>query len=122
MVSIPAPTDRVRTTSSAKWRRLAGAANPVFLMKPEGSRGPLRSVNDALHVPDLGNMLCVGSRRCRVVTGAKALETPATRPRRFYDYEWRQEFWPLRRVDKLTTYEIRGPVLDRSSWEQLQQQ
>ncbi len=105
-----------------KWRRLAGAANPVFLMKPEGSRGPLRSVNDALHVPDLGNMLCVGSRRCRVATGAKALETPATRPRRFYDYEWRQEFWPLRTVDKLTTYEIRGPVLDRSSWKQLQQQ
>jgi hypothetical protein len=71
-----------------------------------------------VHVPDVGNMLCTRSRTCRIVTRAKALETPPTRPRRFYDYEWRQEFWPLRTVNKLTTYDIRGPVLEQSSWHQ----
>jgi hypothetical protein len=98
------------------WRHLAGAANPVFLMKPQGSRGPLRQVNDAVQVSDVGNMLCVRSRTCRVVTPVQAINTSPTRLRRFNDYDWRQEFWPLRTVDKLTTYEIRGPVLERSSW------
>jgi hypothetical protein len=101
------------------WRHLAGVANPVFLMKPQRSRGPLRRMSDALQVTDIGNMLCVRSRSCRVLAPVDPPNPSVTRPRRFSDYEWRQDFWPLRMVGKLTTYEIRGPVLERSSWSRL---
>ena len=81
-------------TSDAKrqWRHLAGAANPAFFMKPQGSRGPLAQVNDAVHVPDLGNMLCMRSRTCRIVAPVRAIEPSPTRPRHFDDYEWRHEY------------------------------
>jgi hypothetical protein len=99
-----------------QWRHLAGAANPVFLMKPQGSRGPLTQMNDAVHVPDLGNMLCMRSHTCRIVTPVQAIKPSPTRLRHFDDYEWRHEYWRLRTIDKLTSYEIRGPVWKRSSW------
>jgi len=99
-----------------EWRHLAGAANPVFLMKPQGSRGALRQVDQAVHITDVGNMLCVRSRTCRVLTPVKAIEPSPTRLRQFHDYEWRHEFWRFRTVGKLRTYEIRGPVLEPSSW------
>jgi Sulfatase len=111
----PAAIDRPDPIS----RYLAGVANPVFLMKPQGSRGPLRPVSDAVQVTDIGNMLCAGSRTCRVLAPVEPLKASVARPRLFNDYEWRQEFWSLRLVNKLTTYEIRGPVLERSSWSRL---
>jgi len=99
-----------------QWRHLAGAANPVFLMKPRGNRGPITRVNEAVHVPDLGNMLCMRSRTCSIVTPVRAIKPSPTRLRHFDDYEWRHEYWHLRTIDKLTSYEIRGPVSKRSSW------
>ncbi len=98
------------------WRSLASAANPAFLMKPRGSRGPLTQVSDAIYLPDLGALLCAESPRCR----ARApMPLPAVSPRRsrvFNDYEWRHEFWRLRTVGGVVRYEIRGPVWKQSSW------
>ena len=102
--------------SEIRWRYLAGAANPVLLMKPQGSRGSLTEVDDPLQVTDVGRILCAQSRTCRVVTAAEPIKTAPNRTRLFNDYEWRQGFWRLRTIDNLTTYEIRGPVLERSSW------
>jgi hypothetical protein len=98
------------------WRHLAGAANPVFLMKPQGRRGPLTQVRDAVHVPDLGAMLCARSRRCRKAAPMADVDTAPTRPRRFEDYDWTHEFWRTGTVANITSYEIRGPVWQRSSW------
>jgi hypothetical protein len=108
-----------RSTSDALgrgWEHLAGVANPVFLMKPQRSRGALTQVSDAVHVPDLGAMMCAQIRRCRGGAPMAGVERPPTRPRRFDDYEWRHEFWRSRTVANLTSYEIRGPVWKRSSW------
>jgi hypothetical protein len=102
------------------FRHLAGAANPVFLMKPQGSRGPLTQVRDAVHVPDLGAMLCARSRRCRKAAPMRDVDTAPTRPRRFEDYEWKHDFWRTRTVANITSYNIRGPVWQRSSWSRSQ--
>ena len=110
-----------RTTSDALgkgWQHLAGAANPIFLMKPQRRRGDLTEVSDAVHVPDLGAMLCAQIRSCRGSAPMADVERVTTRPRRFYDYDWRDEFWRSRTVANLTSYEIRGPVWKRSSWQQ----
>jgi hypothetical protein len=102
--------------TAAAWLHLAGAANPLFLMKPRAIRGPLRQMSDAIHVADTGKLVCAQSRTCRAARPVESIATSPARIRRFNDYEWRQEFWHLRTVDKITTYEIRGPVLERSSW------
>jgi hypothetical protein len=102
--------------SERKWRYLAAVANPVFLIKPQGSRGPLREVHDPLQITDVGNMLCGWSRTCRLAMRIPPFKLSPDRTRRFNDYEWRQEFWSLRTVDNLRSYEIRGPVTQQSSW------
>lgn len=106
----------VSDKAGSEWLHLAGSANPLFLMKARGIRGPLRRMSDALHVADTGKLLCAQSRTCKAAGPVEPIATSPERIRRFNDYEWRQEFWRLRTVDKLTTYEIRGPVLEQSSW------
>jgi hypothetical protein len=105
-----------RDERSSRWALLAGAANPVFLLKPRGSRGLLRIERDAVYLPDVGAMLCALSSACRVRTPMPVPPTSRTRPRRFNDYEWKNEFWQRRAIAQVTPYEIRGPVLSFPSW------
>jgi len=103
---------RAGDESDKNWQFLAGSANPVFLIKPRGSRGPLREVTDPIYLPDVGALLCAESALCSA--GAKiAAPAPAPRPRLFNDYEWRHD---LGTVERWALYEIRGPVRQRSSW------
>jgi hypothetical protein len=98
------------------WRSLAGSANPVFLMKPRGSRGPLREVRSPIYLPDVGALLCAESPRCRDNAPIAAPARAPRRPRVFNDYEWRHDGWKLQTVERLVSYEIRGPVWKQSSW------
>jgi len=105
-----------RDERATRWAHLAGAANPVFLLKPRGSRGLLRKERDAMYLPDVGAVLCSLSRTCRVKTPIPMPEHSLRRPRRFNDYEWKHEFWQTRTIAQMTPYEIRGPVWSFASW------
>jgi hypothetical protein len=105
-----------RDLRGSRWALLAGVANPVFLLKPRGSRGALRKEPDAVSVPDVGAMLCALSSACKVRTPMPVPKAVLTRPRRFNDYEWKNEFWQRRTIAHVTPYEIRGPVKRFASW------
>ncbi len=105
-----------RDQRGSRWALLAGVANPVFLLKPRGSRGVLQKEHDAVYVPDVGAMLCALSSACKVRTPMPVPKAVLTRPRRFNDYEWKNEFWQRRAIAQVTPYEIRGPVRRFASW------
>jgi hypothetical protein len=110
---------RAGDDDAMNWQSLAGSANPVFLLKRRGSRGPLRQVRAPIYLPDLGALLCAESPRCRDNAPIAARATAPRRPRVFNDYEWRPDGWRSRTVERLVSYEIRGPVWNQSSWRRL---
>jgi hypothetical protein len=100
----------------ARFRHRAGAANPVFLLKPLRSRGTLIDAPGAVYVGDVGATLCAASGACDVPIGFPAGSAPVGRPRRFSDYQSGQGFWEQRDIPGITRYEIRGPVWEADSW------
>ena len=109
--------ESARNETTTAWMHLAGAANPVFLLKPRGSRGALRGEPAAVHLADVGATLCALTRACTApVPGVPAGEARPDRPRRFNNYVWKHEFWDVRRVPAMTSYDIRGPVWNKGAW------
>lgn len=102
-----------------EWTHLAGAANPVFLLKPLGRRGPLQEASHPVHVPDVAATLCAETGDCTAPLGFPAGEAPAHRPRAFVDYVWRHEYWDSGDIPGMTRYEVRGPLWRADSWRRL---
>ena len=112
------PRDRrgARGGSGATWVSLAGAANPVFLLKPRESRGALRLESSAAQLSDVGATLCTLTGACEMPLGVPAWQAPADRPRRFHDYVWRHSYWKTRTIPTMASYDIRGPLWNPASW------
>lgn len=106
-------------SSADAWRRRTGSANPLFLFKPLGSRGPLRTDTAAVSVVDVGATLCAAAAACTTTAGIPAGQSGDDRRRHFADYVWRQGFWRTRTLPGITFYEVRGPLSDRESWQRL---
>jgi hypothetical protein len=104
---------------ATRFSHLAGAANPVFLLKPLGSHGALTDAPGAVYLADVGATLCAASGACDVPLGIPAGQARADRPRRFHAYEWRDEFWAQRDIPEMTRYEILGPVWEQRSWRRI---
>lgn len=102
--------------SGAAWVHLAGAANPVFLLKPRGSRGPLRDASNPVHLADVGATLCALTGACETPVGVPAWKAMPNRPRRFHDYEWKHSYWKTRTIPRMITYDIVGPLWNPASW------
>jgi arylsulfatase A-like enzyme len=102
--------------SPLRWEHLAGAAHPLFLLKPRGARGALHDGAGAVHVADVGATLCAASGACSVAAGIPAGQAPPDRPRRFYEYVWKHEYWRQHDVPDLIPHDIRGPVWDPNAW------
>ncbi len=77
--------------SPLRWEHLAGAAHPLFLLKPRGARGGLRDASAAVHVADVGATLCAATGACTAGAGIPAGQAPPDRARRFYEYVWKHE-------------------------------
>jgi len=101
------------------WRRRIGSANPLFLFKALDSRGSLRIDTAAVSAVDVGATLCAATGACTTTSGIPAGQSGADRPRRFSDYVWRHGFWRTRTLPGITSYEVRGPLLDHDSWQLL---
>ena len=102
--------------SHEQWVHLMGAAHPLFLLKRPGARGALREAADPVYLPDVGATLCAASGACTTPLGIPAGLASADRPRRFHDYDWKHEYWKLRNIPNMTSYEVRGPLWRIESW------
>jgi len=102
--------------SHQQWVHRAGAANPLFLLKPLQSRGPLRRESAPVYLPDVGATLCVLSEACSVAEGIPAGAASARRVRRFILHPWQHQFWTTQELPGITTYDVLGPLTDEASW------
>lgn len=105
--------------SHEEWIHLAGAANPLFLLKPLGRRGALQEASAPVYVTDVGATLCAETGDCIAPLGYPAGEAPLERPRSFVDYVWRHEYWDSGDIPGMTWYEVRGPLWRADSWRRL---
>jgi hypothetical protein len=105
-----------REFDTAEWASMAGAANPVFLLKRRHQRGPLYDAPGEVHLADVGATLCAASGACTGAPGFVAGQAPADRPRRFNQYVWKHEFWNTRDIPDISAFEVHGPVWDAESW------
>ncbi len=104
------------TGPDAEWARRAGFANPMFLMKPRRSHGPLAHDETHVYLPDLGSTLCASSGACTSAAGVPIGLGAPDRPRRFLDYAWQHDFWHLRDIPNMTGYDVRGPLWEEEAW------
>jgi Sulfatase len=111
----PRPQDQ-----AAAFRQLSGSANPLFLYKPLRSRGPMRTERAVVSLVDVGATLCADASACTMRSGVPVGRAPARRPRRFNDYVWQHRFWRTLNVERVTPYEVRGPLGQPGSWHRLQ--
>jgi hypothetical protein len=102
--------------SHQQWVHRAGAANPLFLLKPLHSRGPLRPESAPVYLTDVGATLCVLSEVCTVAGGIPAGSASANRVRRFILHPWQHRFWTMQKLPGTTTYDVVGPVTEEASW------
>jgi hypothetical protein len=104
--------------SGRGWTRLAGSANPTFLLKPKGSRGPLQDDAAPVYLADVGATLCAATGACAAPAGIPAGQAGADRPRRYNHYAWITEFWDASQGSPaITAYELRGPVWNPAAWQ-----
>ena len=100
----------------ARFRRRVGAFNPLVLVKPARSRGPLETSDAPIELADLAGALC-GETDCSPAEGLRGLATvDAGRTRLAFWYVWKQRFWNLPHIPGLTQYTIRGDLLRHESW------
>jgi len=100
------------------WAALAGAANPIFLVKPLDAHGPLVDDERAVSVTDIGATVCALADACgpvRLGTSAFASNRPSG-TRRFHSYQWRHELWSAATIPGVTEYQVAGPLWRYASW------
>jgi hypothetical protein len=106
--------------SHQQWVHRAGAANPLFLLKPLHTRGQLQRESDPVYLPDVGATLCTLSAACTAPSGFPAGSAPPGRVRRFNLHPWQHRFWTMQQLPGIIPYDVSGPVNDEASWHQAQ--
>jgi hypothetical protein len=102
--------------SHEQWVHRAGAANPLFLLKPLHAHGRLQRESEPVYLPDVGATLCDRSGACAVTNGIPAGSALPGRVRRFTLHPWQHRFWTLQELPDITPYDVLGPVNDKASW------
>lgn len=104
------------TSQDPKFRRMVGALNPVVLVKPAGSRGPLRVSDAPVTLGDVPRALC-GNGACLPAEGLDRLDAVDPDRRRLaFWYTWNHRYWSLPRIPGLVVYGIRGDLPRIPSW------
>ena len=106
--------------SHDEWYRMAESANPLFMLKPLNSRGPMRSAVESVQLVDVGATLCAATSACTAPHGYPAGQAPANRMRRFNQYSWDDRFWDSMTIPGLTRYDVRGPLDQQASWQRVE--
>jgi hypothetical protein len=99
-----------------KFRRMVGAFNPVVLVKPAATRGPLTTSDAPIELADVARALCAGAI-CSPADGLRHLDTADPgRTRAAFWYTWNHRYWNLSQIPGLTRYSIRGDLRRAGSW------
>lgn len=99
-----------------RWNSMAGFAMPLLLVKGLGDRGPLQVSDGAAAIGDLGATICGSIGDCRSGAGLSLNNLPVSRPRSYFSYEWRNEFWALPTIPDTKQFIVNGPAWNLSSW------
>jgi hypothetical protein len=99
-----------------KFRRMVGSFNPLVLVKPAGSRGPLTTSDAPIELADVARALCDGSG-CAPAEGLSRLDAvDPGRTRTAFWYTWNHRYWTLPQIPGLARYWIRGDLRRVESW------
>ena len=102
------------------WPVMAGLANPLLMFKPPRARGAMTESMAAASIADIAATVCGLTKSCTALGGRSLLaatpEPTARAPRRFHYYQWRSEYWALRSIPGVRSFDIVGPPWERESW------
>ena len=99
-----------------EFRRMVGAFNPVVLVKPAASRGPLSTSDAPIELADVATALC-GEAGCSPAEGLRRLDAvDPGRTRTAFWYIWKHEYWGLKHIPGIQQYSIQGDLPKRDSW------
>ena len=109
------PSARV---TDERWSDLVGIANPLLAVKPPDADGPMRTSDAQMSLADVKPIVCAFAGDCGDPSVSWASPDPH-RPRRFTMYVWHDRFWHASTLKDERHYEVRGPMMDASSWTDL---
>jgi hypothetical protein len=97
---------------------LAGRALALLIVKPPGSRGPVRVSFAPTAITDIAATVLDAAGVAHALPGEPALKLGETadRPRQFAMYDWEHEDWRQQYFDWLDLVDINGRLLDGNSW------
>jgi hypothetical protein len=102
------------------WPVMAALANPVLMLKPPLARGVLSESMAEASVADIAATVCGLTKGCTALGGQSLFATapdPATRSKRlFHYYQWRNEYWTLKSIPGVVSFDIVGPPWEPASW------
>jgi hypothetical protein len=102
------------------WPVISALANPVLMLKPPLARGALSESMAEASIADIAATVCGLTKRCTALGGHSLFATtphPATRSnRRFHYYQWRDEYWTLKSIPGVMSFDIVGPPWEPGSW------
>jgi hypothetical protein len=100
------------------WRRLVGNANPLFLVKAPGARGPLREMFAGIQPSDIPATVCALVENCSGNHGISVFDAESALPRaRAYKfYAWSNRYWGKDEIPDIRDFTIHGPVWSPQSW------
>ena len=111
-----------RHTPAGPLSTLAGKSKALLIVKPPGSRGPVRVSNAPTTISDIAATVLDAAGITGTLPGEPALKLSenAQRVRSFGMYDWEDDGWKHNYFDALDVMEIRGPSSDGKNWALLQ--
>lgn len=100
------------------WARFLGGANPIFLVKPPGAKGPLRQSIVDVQLSDIPATVCDVIGTCVAEEGLSALNATGMPPRirRYNFYRWHRKYSGKDVIPNVVQYNVKGPIWDFRSW------
>ena len=107
-----------RRTPGGALSTLAGKSMALLIVKPPGSRGPVRISHAPTSISDVAATVLDVAGLPGNLPGEPALKLPETaaRVRSFAMYDWEDDGWKHAYFDALDVMEIRGGALDGKNW------
>ncbi|SCB62068.1 Sulfatase [Rhizobium aethiopicum] len=102
----------IKADEPGEWQKLSGWANPLFAVKPVGSRGEMKTSSDSLWLPDIPTIICRETDDCEPKTVAKHER------RTFNYYDWKNEYWNADSIP-VTQYSLNGVPWLKTSWSEV---
>ncbi|MBY3515021.1 sulfatase-like hydrolase/transferase [Rhizobium laguerreae] len=102
----------IKADVPGEWQKLSGWANPMFAVKPAGSRGEMKISTDSLWLPDIPVIICRETGDC----GPKTVAKHETRTFNYYD--WKNEYWNADSIP-VAQYTLNGVPWLKRSWSEV---